>query len=146
MVHTVLKEFAGPRSSSLLIQATPGRSCAVELHIWTLWILNIQNRENIIQEGCAVCFHGRNTSSLLWLFAMGAAESSVQRDATSQEDASVSASGAELSAIQEGGGVLESKVQRDHCPPFIRVNLVPMRLFVPSACVFTAAILLLIPR
>lgn len=56
---------------------------------------------------------------------MGAAESSVQRDATSQEDASVSASAAELSAIQEGGGVLESKVQPDHCPPFIRVNLVP---------------------
>ncbi|TWW68822.1 A-kinase anchor protein 12b isoform X1 [Takifugu flavidus] len=43
---------------------------------------------------------------------MGAAESSVQRDATSQEDASVSASAAELSAIQEGGGVLESKAMQ----------------------------------
>lgn len=57
-------------------------------------------------------------------FAMGAAESSVQRDPTSQEDASVSASAAELSAIQEGGGVLESKVQPDQSPPFIGVNLV----------------------
>lgn len=35
----VLKEFTGPLSSSLLIQATPGRSCAVELIICTLWIL-----------------------------------------------------------------------------------------------------------
>lgn len=44
---------------------------------------------------------------------MGAAESSAQRDAASQEDASVSASAGELSAIQEGGGVLESKVRQD---------------------------------
>lgn len=74
------------------------------------------------------CLHGRNKSSLLLLFAMGAAESSVQRDGTSQEDASVS----ELSAIQEGGGVLESKVQPHHCPPAFHPAVYALRLWLPT--------------
>lgn len=49
---------------------------------------------------------------------MGASESSAQRDAESQEDASVSASAGELSAMQERGGVLESKVRQDPAPLF----------------------------
>lgn len=69
---------------------------------------------------------------------MGAAESSVQRDATGQEDASVPASAAELSAIQEGGGVLESKVQPEPGPPFIPVDLIPTRVVYPlRLCVHT---------
>lgn len=67
---------------------------------------------------------------------MGAAESSVQRDATSQEDASVSASAAELSAIQEGGGVLESKVQLPAvhpCKPAPKCGcLCPPPVFTPA--------------
>lgn len=51
----VLKEFAGPHSSSLQIQAIPGRSHTVELIIWTLWILSLCNPVVVALEGSCCC-------------------------------------------------------------------------------------------
>lgn len=117
VVPTVVKRVC---CSSLLITADPGHPGA-ELRCCFIsgrsgyWIFKREYSWGRPGRLLSVLY-GRE-SSLVWLFTMGAAESAAQRDAASQEDASVSASAAELSAIQEGGGVLESKVRQDPSLP-----------------------------
>ena len=82
------------------------------------------------------------------------AQGSVQQDGKSQEDASASASAsagelsAEVNVIQEGGSVLESKVESDvsvmcvHAVPFIKLDVtIPLQLCV---CKHTCRPLLLL--